>query len=1452
MNMIDMKRLLAAVVATAACVAAADIHLVGDGLWRAPAAARRLLSAGTGVSGQQQPGGDWADWAMKAAEALKDQLGVTVAAEELAVRSEWTDMTGNVHVRLDQRYQGLPVRSRQLIVHFTPDGTVYQVNGHFIPGIAIDPTPRTAQPQDGELVVWLPSDADDGTSARLAWKTVQGRFWIYTDAHTGDRIATERRVRNDGARYADESSGEDWLLDYATTYGPKARTKAFPSGTPCTIRGQLPRPLWTNDAPCVVEVPGIRGNDGYFYLCGTNRYGRSFAVWNTDGVTNIYRKVKGREAPQPTAADVNGFARYGSDDWGDFHPEAMAAAADLVTVTEYFEAVYGRPSYLGRKGASSRTCAFVCCASKDSNGRITGGYDNAFFYSDVTKAGKEPIYSGCMYFGYSASQTYNILDVTAHEFSHGIAAESVGFPYEGETGALDESFADIFGVGCENLFQPEGPEYPDWTPQTADWFLGEDSGSARPIRDIAHPDSGFSAFVQPSVYRDSNWYEINPYGDDNGGVHMNSGVQNRFFYLLQERIGLAPALQLAYLTVTAYCTPNTGYTAVMRLWEDAARQLAGKTVNGVGIPSDAVDAVVECKNQVMATPAYTANKKRSFVGSFAEVEMDLKITVGKASDGKASIELVISDWYGWRQVEYGTLTVSTGKATVKSSMLGTFKLSFAADNIYVDWSLAKWLLEDPSSQLLLKCLAVHRPPSFIPTVADKLPTQASAGVKVSANLYEYLLWNWGDSISFSVKGLPAGLKFSTSTGKLSGVPSKAQSGTARFTMKSSVTGLSSVYSWKYSIKALPRWAKGNFGAYLLNAASNSVGSVRFKVTAAGKITGSVKIGKTTWKVSSKSYARGSMDDGSFGVTVKSKSGKKTASTSLTVKEDGITGSVTVGGTRYTFAGGPAIGLDLAADPISGSEVYLVPAGKSVRIGVVVASDSPYTVTARNLPAGLKLVGSASAGYAISGKATKPGELAKKAVFTVKNYAVTGGKSFQFRILVDNYRTDDIPIEDHYDDMIAGVPSDFIIPGATNCAAAGMPTGLSFVKSTGQVRGTPTAPGKYLVTFTRTYGTGKKAVKHTATTLFVVYQGSGYDDANPGVIADGIVVRAQATALNGPSPVSGEIQAGDAIVIHAGVRQQIDLATEGGLDGFANTLNCTKLPAGLSISSGKITGVATSPGEKRTVRVSATNKWKWTGSLVFTIEVVSLPNWVRGTFYGPALEPYLVPGGDPTGLANLTVGTAGKVSGKYTWDDGVVHAFSINCFAEEASGRFNAVKGVAKEGKARWSTDVSIRSEEYPSTDGDTLSRGVAEFSTKLTSTPNAADKVWIGTNGFFTATLRQDVWGMKRARLPAFAFTKKTTSFTRKVVGVKGYDLKLAFAAKGKVTVTAMRSGQTKAKASGSAHLTLLGYVPGTGWTGEVAVVLPKIGFCERFTVSIADVPSVRAGDIAVARAAAP
>ncbi len=273
---------------------AAPVHIDGN-LWhgatqevqrargtRAPAKAGRQSAATAG----QLSDANYAEWAMQAAEALKDRLGVGVAADELSVRSAMPDVTGNVHVRLDQVYHGLPVRANQLVVHFRPDGTVYQVNGAFIPGIAVSTEPAVARPEGGELLVWAPVGAEDGAEARLAWRTCVGGVWTFTDAQTGETLGEERRARRIGAnrlrkttrtvsslgkasgraiapyRGANSEDDGEWLIDYFEKYAPQARTNAFPRGVACTIRGQLPRPLWTNGVPCVVEVPGIRGDDG--------------------------------------------------------------------------------------------------------------------------------------------------------------------------------------------------------------------------------------------------------------------------------------------------------------------------------------------------------------------------------------------------------------------------------------------------------------------------------------------------------------------------------------------------------------------------------------------------------------------------------------------------------------------------------------------------------------------------------------------------------------------------------------------------------------------------------------------------------------------------------------------------------------------------------------------------------------------------------------------------------------------------------------------------------------------------------------------------------------------------------------------------------------------------------------------------------------------------------------
>ena len=258
-------------------VFSAQVFVEGESLWSPPEQgqarreAKRLKSGGA-----EQVAADpsWRTWAVQAAEALKGRLGVEVAADDLCVKSVSPDGVGNVHVRLAQQYKGVPVRGNQLIVHFRASGTAYVVNGDFLPGIELDVTPAVPRPSGGTLMVWTPSGASDASSARLAWRIPQGVKWMYQDARSGEMFAEERRSRRADS---DEEYDEEWLYDYIMAYAPKARTSPFPAGVPCMIRGQLPRPLWTNDAPCVVEVPGIKGYDGYYYLCGTNSNGREFA-----------------------------------------------------------------------------------------------------------------------------------------------------------------------------------------------------------------------------------------------------------------------------------------------------------------------------------------------------------------------------------------------------------------------------------------------------------------------------------------------------------------------------------------------------------------------------------------------------------------------------------------------------------------------------------------------------------------------------------------------------------------------------------------------------------------------------------------------------------------------------------------------------------------------------------------------------------------------------------------------------------------------------------------------------------------------------------------------------------------------------------------------------------------------------------------------------------------------
>ncbi len=102
---------------------------------------------------------------------------------------------------------------------------------------------------------------------------------------------------------------------------------------------------------------------------------------------------------------------------------------------------------------------------------------------------------------------FQVIDVVGHEISHGLTSNTANLVYSYESGALNESFSDIFGAAVE--FDALGYN-------NGDWLMGEDRGSA--IRSLSNPNQ----YGDPDTYFGTYWFTG---AGDNGGVHTNSGVQ---------------------------------------------------------------------------------------------------------------------------------------------------------------------------------------------------------------------------------------------------------------------------------------------------------------------------------------------------------------------------------------------------------------------------------------------------------------------------------------------------------------------------------------------------------------------------------------------------------------------------------------------------------------------------------------------------------------------------------------------------------------------------------------------------------------------------------------------------------------------------------------------------------------------------------------------------------------
>ena len=167
------------------------------------------------------------------------------------------------------------------------------------------------------------------------------------------------------------------------------------------------------------------------------------------------------------------------------------------------------------------------------------------------------------------------LDVIGHELTHGITQQTAALEYRDQPGALNEHISDAFGIMVKQYRLGV-------TSSRSDWLIG--AGLLGPsvrgvaVRSMKAPGT---AYDDPVLGKDPQPAHMRRYvngADDNGGVHINSGIPNRAFYLTATGLGgyaWSVAGRVWYRVLTAKLSPRSGFQAFANATVSSAGELYG-------------------------------------------------------------------------------------------------------------------------------------------------------------------------------------------------------------------------------------------------------------------------------------------------------------------------------------------------------------------------------------------------------------------------------------------------------------------------------------------------------------------------------------------------------------------------------------------------------------------------------------------------------------------------------------------------------------------------------------------------------------------------------------------------------------------------------------------------------------------------------------------------------------
>ncbi len=234
---------------------------------------------------------------------------------------------------------------------------------------------------------------------------------------------------------------------------------------------------------------------------------------------------------------------------------AQAAHDGAGKVYDYYFNTFKRDGVDGQGGALVSTVHYGTDPEDAENAAWIGEYQQ-MIYGDGGKIFK-PLAFG--------------LDVVGHEFTHGVTGATASLEYKAQSGALNESYSDVFGVMIDR----------------ANWTIGETVIKSPPfprpmlrsledpnLRGAFDPRNPLNGVGQPKNVSEYARLPISRKGD-NGGVHINSGIPNYAAFLIGSKIGMEKLEQIYYRTLTQYLAPNSQFLDAAKATVRAAQDLYG-------------------------------------------------------------------------------------------------------------------------------------------------------------------------------------------------------------------------------------------------------------------------------------------------------------------------------------------------------------------------------------------------------------------------------------------------------------------------------------------------------------------------------------------------------------------------------------------------------------------------------------------------------------------------------------------------------------------------------------------------------------------------------------------------------------------------------------------------------------------------------------------------------------